>query len=115
MSNIPELRRILLVFVEQLSGKNTAGWGGVWLLLALAAALGRQGFLRRGIVALWVLFSVNLAVYALVLTTKSWTLPTLSNGLERLLLHATPVAVCLIGWQWAGFLNAEILKTKYRC
>jgi hypothetical protein len=110
-SNLPELWQILRAFLAQLAGRNTAGWGAVWVLLVLAAALGWRGFLKKEILALWMLFTANLLLYALVLTTKSWVRNIGSvDALERLLLHTTPVAICLVGYHWAAATPADIIK-----
>jgi 4-amino-4-deoxy-L-arabinose transferase-like glycosyltransferase len=101
VSNLPELWRIMRAFTGQLAGQNTAGWGGVWVLLVLAAALGWRGFLRKNVIALWTLLAANLFVYALVLTTKPWVRDIDNvDALERLLLHSAPVAICLVGYHW---------------
>src|SRR5205085_2184733 len=92
---------LLFSFARRKRGENqpAEGQGSRWAVV----------WFGLGVIALlmpWVLFGANLVIYALALTTKSWVQNIGSvDALERLLVHTTPVVVCLIGWHWARYEN----------
>lgn len=78
-------------------------WGGLWLLLAVLAALGFRAFREPRVAWLWAVLLADLAVYGLVLLVSPWRVETLASfALDRLLLHLAPAAVLLIGAHWAA-------------
>ncbi len=79
----------------------TAAWGIFWFVLAAAAIVGWRRFRRGEVILLWILLGLHLLVYVLAYMVTPWDLQTLMRTtIDRLLMHAAPVAAMLIGAMW---------------
>jgi 4-amino-4-deoxy-L-arabinose transferase-like glycosyltransferase len=100
VQNLPRLPLVLRTFGAQATVLET--WGALWLLLILAAALGWRAFRERHVIVVWSLLAAHVAMYVAVYLVTPWNVEDLmAVSLDRVLLHATPAAVLLIGYHWA--------------
>jgi 4-amino-4-deoxy-L-arabinose transferase-like glycosyltransferase len=98
--NLPRLPIVIRAFAAETTAVAT--WGALWLLLILAAALGWRAFRERHVIVVWSLLAAQLAMYAAIYLVTPWNVEELlAVSLDRVLLHATPAAVLLIGYHWA--------------
>jgi hypothetical protein len=105
-AGLPNVWIVLRGFAAQFVEFNN--WGGMWLLLLFAVVLGWKGFRLLHIQALWFLLLAHLALYAVAYLMTSYGVRELLNySLDRVLLHATPVVIYLIGYHWAGVSNTS--------
>src|SRR5213592_4337949 len=81
---------------------KSENWGRIWPLLLFMSILGWRAFADRAVAALWLLLLCHLATYVLIYVVTPWSVEELlSVSLDRLLLHAVPVAMLLIGYHWS--------------
>jgi hypothetical protein len=92
----PRLSPALGQFLGLLLQPSTAG--GLWVVLGLAAAVGWRRFGALPVVALWSLLLAHMALYVLTFVVTPWDLAVLLPMVgPKLLMHAAPTAVLLIG------------------
>ncbi len=101
VAHLPSLGIIVRAFVGELL--KLSDWGGLWLLLVLAAVLGWKALRVPRVLALWTLLALHLGLYGAAYAATSRDLNNLLTfSLDRVLLHVTPAAIYLIGYHWAG-------------
>jgi hypothetical protein len=82
-------------------------WGGLWLLLPVMAGLGYRAWRNPRALALWCLLLAQLGVYVLVYTITPWDLAELIRvSMDRLLMHAVPLAGLIIAAHWGAMVQA---------
>ena len=91
---------VLRAFAAQPFAFNT--WGGLWILLALAAVIGWRGFGSSVSIALWLLLAAHIALYFAVFLATKYSIEEQITHLERIMFHASPAIVYLIGYHWAA-------------
>ncbi len=100
LNNFYRLKIILPAFIEQLYAFKL--WGGIWVLLAVFAILGRKAFKHRYVKAAWLLLVLHAGLYMFVFIITPWDVRELLDvSLDRLILHFIPVTGLLIGLHWA--------------
>ena len=105
IANLPKLKQILPVMAVQTV--EFPCWGMLWILLGMMTLLGWRAFARRHVLAVWMLLAQHLMIYALVYSVTPWEFSALvSVTMDRLLLHAVPAVILLIGWHWASLAEA---------
>lgn len=79
-------------------------WGIFWFVLIAVTIFQWKRILSRPILTLWILLLLQLVPYlAAYMVVSNWNLDELlSVSAGRLLMHLTPAAALLIGWQWPG-------------
>jgi hypothetical protein len=76
----------------------TAAWGVFWFVLAAVTLVGWRRFGRGEVILLWILLGLHLLIYVPAYVVTPWDLETLMRTtIDRLLMHAAPVAAILIG------------------
>ncbi|HEY1923129.1 MAG TPA: hypothetical protein VGG44_10305, partial [Tepidisphaeraceae bacterium] len=76
----------------------TAAWGIFWFVLAIAVVVGWKRLGRGEVILLWVLLGLHISAYVPAYLVTPWDLETLMRTtIDRLLMHAAPVAAMLIG------------------
>jgi len=101
VSNLPKAGIVAREFAAQ--AVTVRQWGFVWVLLALSGVFCRRAWRRACVRALWALLAAQLAIYAAVYLVTSWDVEELLRvTLDRVPLHATPLAILLIGYHWAS-------------
>jgi hypothetical protein len=102
VNRVPTILRVMGWAMARwsLSGPQrlTEGWGIFWYVLA-AAAIVRWRRLGRGeVLLLWALLALQLLAYVPAYMVTTWDLQDLMRTtIDRLLMHAAPVAAMLIG------------------
>ncbi len=80
----------------------TAAWGIFWVVLVVLAASGWRRFGRGEVVLLWILLLLHLVVYVPPYMVTPWDLRELmATTIDRLLMHAAPVAAMVMGLMWS--------------
>lgn len=106
-ANVPIVIKAFIVEMLQ-AGR----WSGLWFLLPLAAGLGWRAFRFGYVQALWALLLAHLGLYLYAYTATAWDLQDLlTHSLDRVLLHATPPVILLIGYHWK-FVQGRPAKTR---
>jgi hypothetical protein len=100
VTHLPKLKQIIPAMMAETG--EFQRWGLLWVVAGVMALMGWRAFKRRYVQALWVMLGLHLASYALAYSVTPWNLAELLLlTLDRLLLHALPAVVLLIGWHWA--------------
>jgi hypothetical protein len=101
-TNIPRLAEIIPHYLGQLADITEAG--PIWLLLCLVAILGWRAFARLPVLVLWGFLLAHLSLYIATLMVTPWDLDILAPMVTaKLLMHAAPAAMLLIGLHLAEF------------
>jgi len=96
VADLPRLRQVLPQYLGYFWEFNSAGV--IWPLLLMAAAVGWRAFGQLPVVLLWTLLLVHLGLYLASFVVTPWDLNTLIPMVSpKLLMHAAPAAVLLIG------------------
>jgi hypothetical protein len=91
---VPRLREIAPDFFGLMVKPDA---GGIWILLAICAALGWGALRQRATVLMWVLLVGHLLLYILTFMVTPWPLDVLIPWVgAKLLMHASPAAALLI-------------------
>jgi len=93
---IPRFAKVLGLFASELVDLRTAGC--LWLLLIAGAAIGWRAWRCQATIILWALLVAHLALYLLTFLVTPWEPQTLIPMVgPKLLMHAGPLAILLIG------------------
>ncbi len=77
--------------------------GLIWIILIVAAIVGRRKFVRLPVMIMWTILLCHLALYALTFAVTPWDVNILLPMIApKLLMHITPAAAILIGLHLAG-------------
>jgi hypothetical protein len=96
LNNLPKAFSILGRFLAHMLRVNIAGV--VWPLLVIFAIIGWRAFRRIEVRLLWLLLILHLAIYVMTFMVTPWDLSILIPMVgPRLLMHAIPAAVLLMG------------------
>ncbi len=107
MGSLERLGVIIPDFFRQLWYFNA--WGGLWVLLVIAAVVGWKAFREAPVVILWLIFLMQAAAYIFAYLITPWDVKELlAVSLVRLVLHIVPLAILLIGYHWKAS-NASLL------
>ena len=105
-ANLFKLGEIIPVMLIQTGAFRS--WGLVWLLLGAMTLLGWRALARPHVQAVWILLILHLLMYALIYCVTPWDFFTLVViTIDRLLLHAVPAVLLLIGWHWASLASKD--------
>lgn len=99
----------LLRTKENFSGGffNISRWGMLWIILPIAGLLRLSAWKERYILAMWSLLILQIALYFYVFMISPWDPATLAEmALERIFLHASPLALYLIAFH-IGYIKTE--------
>jgi hypothetical protein len=98
---LPRLGATLPAFLSHLVWLNEAGL--LWVVLAIAAMAGWRRWREPAVVVLWVLLVLHVGLYAVVFAVTPWDVKVLIPMVgPKLLMHAAPVGVLLIGLHLGG-------------
>jgi hypothetical protein len=87
---------------------DVSHWGGLWMLMPILAIVGYPGWRSARTIALWVLLLAHLAIYVVVYVITPWEIRELIRvSMDRLLIHATPVAGLIIAAHWGSLMTSE--------
>jgi hypothetical protein len=104
--NLQRLRIILPAFGRELASLDDSA--PLWALLLIVALMGWKGIRSVPIRALWALLAAHFLLYIFVYVISPLDVTWLiSNTMNRLLIHITPVAILLIGYHWAEIRTAN--------
>lgn len=101
--NLDRLKVILPAFMaETVQFKN---WGGIWILLAVSAVLGRRAFQESSTRFLWFTWVHQICIYILAYVVTPHNAKDLIDvSLTRLYLHVLPVSIFLVAAHFQEFL-----------
>jgi hypothetical protein len=88
---------------------DVSHWGGLWMLVPILAIVGYRGWLSARTIALWMLLLAHLGIYVLVYVITPWEIRELIRvSMDRLLIHATPVAGLIVAAHWGSLLDPDL-------
>lgn len=95
--NLTRIKEILGFFTSTFC--NFKRWGILWIILPVAALLNHRVCRRRYVLVMWALLILQIALYFYVFIISPWDPKNLADmALERILLHASPLAIFLIAF-----------------
>jgi hypothetical protein len=88
-------------WIERGPERLTVAWGVFWVMLIVAGIAGWRRLGRGDVALLWILLGLHLLIYVPAYVVTPWNLEELMRTtIDRLLMHAAPVAAILMGAMW---------------
>lgn len=111
IGNLNRIGAVLGSWKDAFIGAHSFGW--LWMILPILAALGFRAFASREAMVLWALLVLHLLLYMLVYVITDWDVrELLSVTSQRLLLHATPLAMMLLAVHWSAVGRSYGMKNE---